>query len=148
MHSVSTTNTWTVCIHYSGTHSVVKLLSRVDNSLIMCRGQFISTTNTEEWTECPALWKRKKKERTSFCICGRWWNHLESRDVLCVHCPKYLIVSAGPGYRTLNEWFQCLYKNVFDRLFVAISHSINGSWERMLRLDTSQLAPIWIPIVH
>ena len=35
---VSTTNTWTVCIHISGTDSVAKMLSRVDNSLIMHRG--------------------------------------------------------------------------------------------------------------
>ena len=31
MHSVLTTNTWTVCIHFSSTVSVAKLLSRVDN---------------------------------------------------------------------------------------------------------------------
>ena len=30
MHSVSTTNTWTVCIHFSSTASVAKLFSRVD----------------------------------------------------------------------------------------------------------------------
>ena len=39
MHSASTTNTWSVCIHFSSTDSVAKLLSGVDNSLIMCRGQ-------------------------------------------------------------------------------------------------------------
>ena len=59
MHSVSTTNTWTACIHFSSTASVAKLSSRVDNSLIICRGQFISTSKTEEWTECPA--SRKKR---------------------------------------------------------------------------------------
>ena len=51
LHSVSTTNTWTVCIHFSSTASVAKLFSRVDNSLIICRGQFISTSKTEEWRE-------------------------------------------------------------------------------------------------
>ena len=35
-----------------------KLLSRVDNSSIICRGQFISTSKTEEWTECPTSRKR------------------------------------------------------------------------------------------
>ena len=30
MHSVSTTNTWIVCIHFSSTASVAKLLSRVE----------------------------------------------------------------------------------------------------------------------
>ena len=48
MHSVSTTNTWTVCLHFSSTASVVKLLSRVDKSLIICTGQFISTSKKEE----------------------------------------------------------------------------------------------------
>ena len=42
----------------SSTASVAKLLSRVDNSLIICRGQFISTSKTKEWTECPASRKR------------------------------------------------------------------------------------------
>ena len=54
----SNTNTWTVCLHFSSTASVPKLLSRMDNFLIVCRGQFISTSKTEEWTECPASRKR------------------------------------------------------------------------------------------
>ena len=63
MHCISTKNTWTVCIHFSSTDSVAKLLSRVDNSLIMCRGHFISTTITEEWRECPALRKRDLRKK-------------------------------------------------------------------------------------
>ena len=35
-----------------------KMLSRVDNSLIICGEQLISTSKTEEWTECPASEKR------------------------------------------------------------------------------------------
>ena len=58
MHSVSTTNPWTVCIHFSSIASVANLTSRVGKSLIICRGQFISTTKTEEWTKCPASRKR------------------------------------------------------------------------------------------
>ena len=46
MHSVSSTNTWTVCIRFSSTASMAKLLSRVDSSSIICRGQFISTSKT------------------------------------------------------------------------------------------------------
>ena len=46
MHSVSTTNTWTVCIHFSSTASLAKFLSGVNNSLIICRGQLISTSKT------------------------------------------------------------------------------------------------------
>ena len=33
MHSVSTTNTWTACIHFSSTASVANMFSRVDNFL-------------------------------------------------------------------------------------------------------------------
>ena len=59
MHSVPTTNTWTVCIHFSSTDSVANLFSRVDNSLIFCRGQFISTSKTEEWSELPSIAKKR-----------------------------------------------------------------------------------------
>ena len=55
----SNTNTWTVCIHFSSTDSVANLFSRVVNSMILCRGEFISTTLTKEWTEGPA--SRKKR---------------------------------------------------------------------------------------
>ena len=48
---------------FSSTDSVPKLLSRVDSSLIMCRGQFISTTKTEEWTECLASRKRLLRKK-------------------------------------------------------------------------------------
>ena len=65
MHSVSTTNTWTACIHFSSTASVANLLSSVDNSLIVCRGQFVSTRETEEWTECPVLPKRDSLEKNT-----------------------------------------------------------------------------------
>ena len=37
---------------------MAKLLSRVENSLILCRVHFLSTTNTEERTEWPVSWKR------------------------------------------------------------------------------------------
>ena len=56
--SVSTTKSWTVCIHFPSIASDAKLLSRANNSLIICRGQFFSTSKTEEWTECPASRKR------------------------------------------------------------------------------------------
>ena len=68
-HSVSTTNTWTVCIHFSSNVSVAKLSSSVHNSLIICRGQFISTSKTEEWTECPASRKRESWGKSTKNIC-------------------------------------------------------------------------------
>ena len=63
MHSVSTTNKWTVCIHFSSTASLAKLLSRVDKSLIICRGQFFSTSKTEEWREGPASQKKLLRKK-------------------------------------------------------------------------------------
>ena len=47
-----------VSLHFSSTAPVAKLSSGVDNSLIICRGQFISTRKTQEWKECPASRKR------------------------------------------------------------------------------------------
>ena len=63
MHSISDTNTWTVCIHFSNAASVAKLLSGVDNSLIICRGQFISTSKTEEWTDAHHREKETLEEK-------------------------------------------------------------------------------------
>ena len=70
------------------------------------------------------------------------------REILSFRRPKKLIISGGPGYKTLQEWIRCLYNNVTDRLFVATGQSINDRKEQMLRLDTSQLAPIAVPYVH
>ena len=39
-----------------------KKMSTVDQLLTKCRGQFISTTKTEDWTECPASRKRDSWE--------------------------------------------------------------------------------------
>ena len=58
MHSVSSTNTWTVCITFSSSNSVAKMLPRLDKSLIIWRGRFNSTTKLEKWTECPPLRKK------------------------------------------------------------------------------------------
>ena len=79
---------------------------------------------------------------------GKRLEHLDSRETLCVHRPKFLTVSAGPGYKILREWIRCLYNNVIDRLCVATSQSIKDRREQMLRLDTSELALIRVLIVH
>ena len=42
---------------------VVKLLSTIDNSLKLCRGQFIPKTETKEWADCRALPKKALVER-------------------------------------------------------------------------------------
>ena len=67
--SVSATNTWTVCIRLSSTASAAKFWSRADNSLINCRGQFISSTKTEERTDCPASLKRESWGKGTKNIC-------------------------------------------------------------------------------
>ena len=67
---------------------------------------------------------------------------------MCVHRPKVLIVSAGPGYEILREWIRCLYNNVIHRLFEATSQSINDPRVQTLRLDTKQLALIRDATVH
>ena len=64
-----------VSVHFSSTASEAKLLSRVDNSLIICAGQFIPTTETEKWIKRPASWNRDSwGERTkSFCWAASKW---------------------------------------------------------------------------
>ena len=67
----ATTNRWTACIHFSSTASVAKLFSSADNSLLICRGRFFSTSKTEVWTECPAsrrrdFWEKFQKTLSSF----------------------------------------------------------------------------------
>ena len=58
------------CLYnFSSTASATKLFSRVDNSLIICRGQFISTSKTEEWTECSASRQRDSSGKSTRNIC-------------------------------------------------------------------------------
>ena len=92
------------------------------------------------------LWVRLR-ERT-FAFVGKLLENLESREFLSVHRLKLLTVLTGPWYKTLTGWIRCLYINVINRLCVATGQSINDRREHMLRLDTSQLAPIRVPIVH
>ena len=43
------------------------------------------------------FWARLKEK--IFAFMGKWLERLESREILCVHRPKILTVSAGPGYK-------------------------------------------------
>ena len=83
------------------------------------------------------FWARLKEKIYAFV--GKELEHLESREILCVHRPKFLAVSVGPGYKNLRERIQCLYNNVIDRLCVVTNHSTNDQREQTLHLDTSQL---------
>ena len=62
-----------LCIHFSSTASVAKVLSRVDNSLIICRGQFISNKQNRWVDRMPSFAKKKlfrkkyKKHLLSSC---------------------------------------------------------------------------------
>ena len=80
------------------------------------------------------FWTRLKEK--TFALVEKQLQQLESRDFLCVHCLNALTVSAGPGYETSREWFQCLYNNVIDRLFLATSHLSTDRRKQILRLDT------------
>ena len=84
------------------------------------------------------VWARLKEK--SFGFVAKWLEHLESRKILCV--------SVDPGYKILTESIRCFYNNVIDRLYVAACQSMIDRREQMLRLDTSQLALIRVPIVH
>ena len=41
------------------------------------------------------FWPRLKEK--TFAFMGKWLQHLQSKEILCVHHPKTLTVSAGPG---------------------------------------------------
>ena len=47
------------------------------------------------------FWARLKEK--FFAIVGKRLEHLESREILCVHRPKLSTVSVGPGYKNLRE---------------------------------------------
>ena len=83
------------------------------------------------------FWARLKEK--IFAFVGKQLEHLEIGEILCVHRPKILTVSAGPGYKILRQWIQCLYNNVIDRLCVATNQSINDQREQMLHLESNQL---------
>ena len=52
------------------------------------------------------FWARLKK--MIFTVVGISLENLESREILCVHNLKHLIAPAGPAYKNLREWIQCL----------------------------------------
>ena len=83
------------------------------------------------------FWARLKEK--TFAFVAKCLEHLESSETLCVHLPKFLTVSGGPGYKIPREWIRCFYHNLIDRLCVATSQSKNDRREQILRLDTSQL---------
>ena len=71
---------------------------------------------------------------------GKQLEHLESREILCVHRPKSLKALNDRGYKILTEQIHCLCNNVIYCLSAATNQSTNDQKEQTLHLDTSQLA--------
>ena len=82
------------------------------------------------------FWARLKEK--IFAFVGKRLKHLENEEILCVHRPKGLNVSADPAYKILRECVRCLYSNVTNRLCVATNQSTNDQREQTLHLDNSQ----------
>ena len=76
------------------------------------------------------------------------WNTCRVEKICVFIVQEFLVNSVRPGYRTLREWIRCSFNNEINCLFVATSLSKNDRREQMIRLDTSQLALIRVPIKH
>ena len=93
------------------------------------------------------FWPRMQEKTFAFVV--KWLEQLENREILCVRRPKFLTVSVSPGCKTLKEWRRCLYNNdVISRPFVETNQSTDGRRVLPFRLDTNQLALIWVIVVH
>ena len=84
------------------------------------------------------FWARLKK--VTFAFAGKRLEHLESRELFCVHRPKSLKALIVRECKILTKQIQCLCNNVIYRLSAATNQSTNDQREQMLHLDTSQLA--------
>ena len=84
------------------------------------------------------FWARLKK--VNFAFAGKRLEHLESKEVLCVHRPKSLNALTVRENEILTEKIHCLCNNVVYRLSAATNHSTNDQREQTLHLNTSQLA--------
>ena len=89
------------------------------------------------WKPEKLFWARLKK--VTFAFAGKQLEQLESREILCVHRPKFLKALNVPEYKFLTEQNHCLCINVIYRLSTATSQSTNDQREHTLHLDTSQL---------
>ena len=76
----------------------------------------------------------------TFAFAGKQLEHLESKEILCVHRPNFLNALNVRGHKILTEQIHCLCKNVIYRLSAAKNQSTNDQREQTLHLDTSQLA--------
>ena len=76
----------------------------------------------------------------TFAFAGKRLEHLESREILCVHRPKSLNALNVRECKILTEQNHCLCNNVIYRLSAATNQSTNDQREWTLHLNISQLA--------
>ena len=76
----------------------------------------------------------------AFAFAGKQLEHLESKEILCVHRPKSLNALNVWEYKILTEQIHCLCNNLIYRQSAATNQSKNDQREHTLHLDTSQLA--------
>ena len=76
----------------------------------------------------------------TFAFAGKQLEHLESKEILCVHRPKSLNALNDREYQILTEQFHCLCNIVIHRLSAATIQSTNDQRGQTFHLDTSQLA--------
>ena len=87
------------------------------------------------------FWARLKEK--FFAFVRKRSEHLECREILRVHCPKFWTLSAGPGYETLR--MELLFVEQRNRSSVHGKKSINkrpfgrdaASWHQLTRSDPS-----------
>ena len=84
------------------------------------------------------FWARLTK--VTFAFAGKRLEHLESREILCVHRPKSLNALNVRECKILTGKNHCLCNNVIYRLSAATNQSTNDQKEQSLHLDTSQPA--------
>ena len=72
----------------------------------------------------------------TFAFAGKRLEHLESREILCVHRTKSLNALNLWDYKILTEQNHCLCINVIYRLSAATNQSTNDQKEQTLHLDT------------
>ena len=81
-----------------------------------------------------------KTEESGFAFAGKQLEHLESREISCVHRPKSLNALNVQEFKILTEQIHCLCNNVIYRLSAATIQSTNDQREQTLHLNTSQVA--------
>ena len=86
-------------------------------------------------------------EKVAFAFAEKRLEHLDSREILCVHRLKSLNALKFREDKILAEQIHCLCNNVIYRLSATTNRTTNDQKEQTLHLDTNQLALIQDPTV-